>query len=352
MPGAFPDAPALHAGSDLDRLRRAAGDLLELGGWGPVSRPFEAVSARPGAVLRRYGRDGSPVLIVPAPIKRPYIWDLSPEVSVVGRLLAAGFDVHLLAWTERREAGLADYAWRLIDAAVDDVAAATGRDAVILAGHSLGGTLAAVFASLRPERVRALLLVETPLRFGPAAGAFAPLVAAAPDAAVVARAAGDAVPGVLLDAFAIAAAPASFVVFPALDRLTSLADPAALATHLRVMRWALDEFPMPAGLFEDIVEHLYRRDRFWRGELQIDERTAALDALAETRLLIVVDPESRIVPPASAAPECRALRGSNSRVFARPAETGVGLQHLGALVGRKAHERLWPELVDLLRRLH
>jgi len=64
----------------------------------------------------------------------------------------------LLEWSDPgpREGGfgLADYADRFLLAALDVIAAETGCPVALLAGHSLGGTLAAIFASLRPERVR------------------------------------------------------------------------------------------------------------------------------------------------------------------------------------------------------
>jgi hypothetical protein len=83
-----------------------------------------------------------------------------------------------------------------------------------------------------------------------------------------------------------------------LDRLESLGEPEALQIHFRVERWALDEFPLPARLFEDVVEWLYREDRFIRGNLTIAGRIAAPEALAMP-LLSVVNPRSVIVPAES-----------------------------------------------------
>jgi polyhydroxyalkanoate synthase len=43
--------------------------------------------------------------------------------------------------------------------AVDAIAGDGGGERVLLAGHSLGGTLAAIFATLNPDRVRGLVLL-------------------------------------------------------------------------------------------------------------------------------------------------------------------------------------------------
>lgn len=82
----------------MDRARQARGKLLDRAGYGPQETPSSILHAEPGLNLRRYTperADGPPVLLVPAPIKRSYIWDLAPEVSVVRRWLARGYRVYL-----------------------------------------------------------------------------------------------------------------------------------------------------------------------------------------------------------------------------------------------------------------
>lgn len=53
--------------------------------------------------LREYAdvhAEGRPsVLIVPAPIKQPYIWDFAPSVSAVHHCLDHRFCVYLVQWT-------------------------------------------------------------------------------------------------------------------------------------------------------------------------------------------------------------------------------------------------------------
>ena len=76
----------------LDRVRRLQGAALDAVGLGPIETPYHIVHDDPGVRLRRYshaGARGPLVFIVPAPIKRPYIWDLAPGASVVGACLAA-----------------------------------------------------------------------------------------------------------------------------------------------------------------------------------------------------------------------------------------------------------------------
>jgi polyhydroxyalkanoate synthase subunit PhaC len=335
----------------IDALRRAAGAWLDVVGLGPVETPARRIGAGPAHEVLAYGAAGQRddprvVLLVPAPIKQAYIWDLAPQVSVVRRCRNRGFRVYLLRWLEPREAtpGLGYYASEAFEDALRTIEAETGEPRAVLAGHSLGGTLAAIFAALRPERVRALVLLEAPLAFGPAgSGAFAPLLASAPPARAITEALGR-VPGSFLDIVSVTAAPVAFVVERWLDRLRSASDPEALVIHQRVERWALDEMPMSRQLFEDVVETLYREDRFMRGSLAVAGRPATPDRVSAP-LLAVVDPRSRVVPPESTLPFLDAAAG-DATVLYYDGERGVSLQHVGVLVGRAAHARLWPRILD------
>ena len=83
-------------------------------------------------------------------------------------------------------------------------------------------------------------------------------------------------------------------------------------THLRVVRWTLDELPLPRRLFDEVVEWLYREDRFLRGTLRVAGRTAA-PGRVEVPLLSVVDPRCRLVPPRAVLPFHAAGRSAEKR---------------------------------------
>jgi polyhydroxyalkanoate synthase subunit PhaC len=335
-----------------DAARRQRGEWIERLGFSARRTPSRVLWSGPRARLLGYGHvdgaAGAALLIVPAPIKRAYIWDLAPEVSVVRRCLDAGLRVHLLEWTEPSDSdarlGLDDHVERVIAPALDAVLAATGERQAVLTGHSLGGTLAAIAAALHPDRVAGLALIETPLRFGAETGALGPLVAAAPDTALAAL--GRAcVPGSFLSLSAMSAVPDAFLAEPWLDWLASAGHRAA-AVHLRVRRWTSDELAMPGALLVDIVEALYRDDRFAGASLTIDGRLASPRPLAEIPLLAVVQPQSRVVPPKSALGLFANLPMRELRVLNYDGEVGVALQHVGPLAGPASHRDLWPKVLD------
>lgn len=343
-----------------DALRRARGRMMDAAGLGPVETPHRVVAERPGLRLRAYGEAAAdragraPLLIVPAPIKRPYIWDLRPEASVVRRCLDAGLPVYLAEWTDpgpdTADFGLAEYAGRLLDDALDAIASDMGGGkkgkadgGAVLAGHSLGGTLAAIYAAQRPQRVRGLVLVESPLHFGADSGDASRMVARAPHARRV-RGAYGTVPGSFLTVVSVAGSPEQFVWSVMRDRLTSAGDPEARRTHAAVIRWTLDEFPMPGRLFEEVVEGLYREDRFFRGTLEVAGRTLGPRDLT-VPVLTVVNPDSTLIPPDSVLPFLAASGAAETRVLHYHGDRGVAVPHVGPLVGRSAHEELWPEIL-------
>jgi polyhydroxyalkanoate synthase len=341
------------------RVRRGWGGTLDAMGFGADQTPSEIVDRDERTQLRHYpGHTDStpPVLLVPAPINRAYIWDLEHDRSVVGLLARSGFDVHLLEWTdpgaENHNAGLNDHVDRRVGRAVEAVRSNTGQLPVLI-GHSLGGTLAALFSALHPDRLRGLALLEAPLHFADDAGAFASTLAAAPHARAVRAEFGN-IPGSFLSAVSSIADPVTFQLDRTVDLCTSLwqrsSQTHSFQTHMRVERWALDELAMPGQLFEDLIEKLYREDSFMRGDLALDgHRVGPHDVTSP--LLTVFSPASRVVPAPSALRFHDAAASTEKTLVEYRGDDGVALQHVGVLVGDNAHAQVWPEVVRWARQL-
>jgi polyhydroxyalkanoate synthase len=143
------------------------------------------------------------------------------------------------------------------------------------------------------------------------------------------------------------ASPSTFVWSRLMDATLSLTDPAATAVHARVERWALDEAPLPGRLVQEIVDWLYREDRFCRGTLAVCGREVGPSGL-RLPTLMVLNTADEIAPPGSVSRFAQAMPGA-ARVLDYPGETGVGLQHLAILVGRRAYAHVWLEIVSWIK---
>ncbi len=155
-------------------------------------------------------------------------------------------------------------------------------------------------------------------------------------------------PGSLLSQMSALASPETFVWSRMMDAILSLADPHALDIHARVERWALDEAALPGRLVHQIVEWLYRDNRFCRGALPVRGMLVGPADVAAP-VLTVVNAADEVAPAASVDPFVAAVAATDVSRIDYAGETGVGLQHLGALIGRDAHARVWPQIGRWLR---
>ena len=327
-----------------DEIRRWQGEMIGAFGFEPQECPYHIAATGPFWRLRAYGgpKTGPALLIVSAPIKRPYIWDLSPSTSAVRYCLDWGLRVYLLEWIEdRAKGGLADYAGRAIGDAVAAVARDSDVTKPILIGHSLGGTFAAIYAALEPETIRGLVLLAAPLCFEPGTSEFRDHIVALAPASLGET---EVVPGSVLSQISTLASPKIFVWDRIMDGAVSLADPRMAEIHARVERWTFDEFSLPGRLVQDVLQALYRENRFCKGTLALDNRTLA-PACVSVPTLAVVSRADGLAPEDSVRPFIEAMPAGNGRIILHDGESGVGLQHVAILAGPQIFARVWPQIM-------
>ncbi len=335
-----------------DLVRRLQGDAIGWFGLNPSETDYAISASGRFWRLRDYGgqRDAPSLLIVAAPIKRPYIWDLTPKASTIRYCLDEGLHVYMTEWLPASigagNDGLVEYMTAVSNCA-DKISRENPNSALFVTGHSLGGTLAAIFCTLTPTPIRGLVLLGAPLCFGPRMGHFRDaliqLVPSRIDAV-------EPYPGSLLSYASAVASPGTFIRARLKDALFSISDIYALDIHARVERWALDEIPLPGKLVHQIIDWLYRDNLFCLGKLniggiQVGPHNCSLPMLA------AINTSDDVAPIDSVEPFIRSMHISNASVIKYSGETGVCLQHLSFLIGRKARVQLWPNIISWMNQL-
>ena len=333
-------------------MRRIQAASLTAFGFGPNEAAYDVIASGPLWRLRRYrGADSGPtVLLVPAPIKNPYIWDLAPATSAVRRCLQEGFRVYLLEWRPPdagdEAQGLAAYAEEAISGAMAALPQAADAPKPVLIGHSLGGTLAAIHASLHSDRVAGLILLSAPLCFGQGSSGFSDVLStiASPWLAD-----SDIIPGSLLTQLSAAASPATFLWSRIMDAAATAGKSGAADLRMRIEHWSLDEVPLSGHLAREVLLQLYVENRLCSGTLAINGRRID-PACLSLPILAVTNTADAVAPPGSVRPFFDAMPEADTRLIEYAGEAGIVLQHLGVLVGPKAFARLWPEIIAWIKK--
>jgi polyhydroxyalkanoate synthase subunit PhaC len=332
-----------------DILRRAQGDVVGAFGLDPQESPHQIIMSRVHWRLRDYGGDdrSRSMLIIAAPIKRPYIWDLAPSISAIRFCLHQGLHVQLLEWLPASPSagnyGLDDYVLAISEAVTTIATAAQGAKPFLI-GHSLGGTLAAIYGAFLPESIRGLVLLGTPLCFEPSENQFRDALVTLVPREISDS---DSFPGSLLSHASALASPRAFIWSRLVDAAMSITDPLAMEIHARVERWALDEVPLPGKLVHQIIDWLYRENRFCRGALRVSQKVVGPSSLSVPTLALV-NTSDDVAPLNTLKPFADAMT-TDVRTIEYPGELGVCLQHLGILVGRQARAHVWPEIISWLK---
>ena len=367
-------------GPETIRMRKYATGthvLLEEIGVETGVTPREVVWSKNKVKLYRYryadgGANGRrrpvPVLMIYGFVLKPYILDLVPGNSLVEYLVEEGFDVYLLDFgiSGAEDAGLSleDFVLDYIHGAVQKVLETSGAGKISLFGHSQGGTLCAVYASLFPNGpLKNLVLLSTPTEFAPrnpgplglwtlASRNGAPFF----NPAMVPRFTGnlptDLASRLINSATSLQATAMSMAARP-FGRGLSVYDPAlrevqeraerdvSVRSWLAVSKWVDDAAPFPGEAFRRWVGNFYQRDKLVKGKIKL--RGSRVD-LSDIRcaVLNISGKWDYVVPPSQSEATTTLARSSDKEYVS------LNTGHVGMLVGPGAGGGLRPRVREWL----
>lgn len=330
------------------RLESGARALPDLGPLDVGATPKSAVARAERATLYRFEHKPTasvrvPVLIVYALVNRPYITDLEPRRSMVRRLLDAGLDVYLVDWGyptgEDRHLTLDDYINRYLDGFVDRILSAHGIGGVNLLGICQGGTFSVCYAALRPEKVRNLITMVTPVDFHTPDNLLSKWVRNI-DVDLMVDTLGN-IPGSLLNWLFASLKPARNGGGKMLEMIDSIDDHDRLKTFLRMEKWIHDSPDQAGEAFREFVKSFFQNNSLVEGDLNVGGLAVRLDRVTMP-VLNVYATLDHIVPPAAS----RALE--KHVASADYSEFRFEGGHIGIYVSRQAQTVVAPKIARWL----
>ena len=284
----------------------------------------------------------TPLLIVGSLINRHYILDLLPKISIVRQFQEQGFDVYATDWwppmSFDKDMTLNNYAHEYVENAIEKIQEITGEKKISLFGYCWGGIFSLIYAALHPENVKNLILHATPIDLEESPTVIE-IWTKNLNADKLVDAFGN-IPGTFLNiAFfmrnpieAILKYPRFFSKFRSWDEITQFA---AIET------WLYDSKPIIGHVFSKIVDDIYKKNLLIKNQMKVGGHLVDLKKITMPMLNIVGENDD-LVPPQSSKSITTKVASSDSKLIEFP--TG----HVGLCVSSKAHEKLWPEVVQWL----
>ncbi|MEW5727537.1 MAG: alpha/beta fold hydrolase [Pseudomonadota bacterium] len=291
----------------------------------------------------RQGRGGLPVLVVPSLVNRAYILDLTARRSLMRDLAGRGLAPFLVDWDApgewERSFTLTDYIAGRLSAALDAVAAETGRAPAVV-GYCMGGNLALALSLLHPRKVAALALMATPWDFHAGREAHGMLMRAMAEPLGRMIDAAGAVPVDMLNAMFASLDPGlaarKFAAFARLARRSARA-----RDFVALEDWANDGVPLAGPVARECLFGWYGANDPARDAWRVAGRVIAPEAVGIPAIALVPE-RDRIVPPDSALPLARRIPGCRLMTV-----TGG---HVGMLLSARARTDVYAPLAKWLVR--
>jgi polyhydroxyalkanoate synthase len=284
----------------------------------------------------------TPVLIVYALIKRPYILDLQSGKSVIENLLKQGYEVYLIDWLPPDKAdtqlGFDGYVNEEIANAVRAVQINESVEQVNLIGYCFGALLALLYTASHPENIKNLVTLTIPFDMSVRELPIYNLVDSMTEVTVdlITKLYGNC-PAWMVNANFLSMAP----LHHALDKYVGLYRNAERDGYAEMFelfeRWMMSDVPLAGRTFRQLVVDLFKNNALVKGEFRLGDQVVDLRRITCPLLNVVADKDDVVHPDSSLGlPGYVASADKHNLTF----PTG----HLGAVVSAGAMTKLWPQI--------
>jgi polyhydroxyalkanoate synthase len=315
--------------------------------------PKEVVWALNKAKLYRYipvvppeQRHKLPLLLVFAIMNRPHVLDLRPGHSFVSYMLKRGYDVFLLDWgapgPEDAKLQFDDYTLDYLPRVARKVRSLTGAEEYSMLGWCLGALICTMYAALRPEGLRNLVLLTAPLDFtDKTAGGFIRWTSSQSfNADRLVETFGN-VPGEMIDYGAKALKPVENFIGSYLNLWDNIENPKVVEAWHAMNTWVRDIIPMAGGAYRQLINEFYKENRLMEGTLTLRGERVDLSKLTANVLNVIAEAD-HITPPCQSEGVMGKIGSRDREVFR------VRGGHIGIMAGSGAEKSTWPHIEQWL----
>ncbi|HSA97572.1 MAG TPA: class III poly(R)-hydroxyalkanoic acid synthase subunit PhaC [Candidatus Nitrosotenuis sp.] len=285
-----------------------------------------------------------PLVISYAVINRYHILDIQSKKSWVRKLLEEGIDVYMIDWGAptniNKYLDFDDYVNSYMDNCIDFVRKESSVDSVSLQGYCTGGTLATIYASLHPNKVKNLI-------------ATAPVIDGWKDTTVVSNVTKHIDVDKIVDT--IGNMPPEFMYYcfsilkpfeQGLEKyyrfFKNINDKDFVDNFLRVEKWLNDTPPIPGELFRQWIKDVYQENLLIQNKMFVGGKQIDLKKITMP-LFIQIAVGDHLVSPECSMPLYYAVGSTDKIVRIYP--TG----HVGMIASSFSQKKVLPEMCEWLK---
>ena len=285
-----------------------------------------------------------PLVISYAIINRYHILDIQQKKSWVRKLLEEGIDVYMIDWGSPtnidKYLDFDDYVNTYMENCIDFVRKESNVDSVSLQGYCTGGTLATVYASLHPEKIKNLV-------------ATAPVIDGWKDTTVVSNVTKHINVDKIVDT--IGNMPPEFMYYcfsilkpfeQGLEKyykfFKNIHDKEFVDIFLRVEKWLNDTPAIPGELFRQWIKDVYQENLLVQNKMFVGGKQIDLKKITMP-LFIQIAVGDHLVSPECSMPLYYAVGSEDKSVKIYP--TG----HVGMIASAFSQKKVLPEMIEWLK---
>lgn len=285
-----------------------------------------------------------PVLIVYALMNKQYIMDIQQNKSFVKKLLELGLDLYIVDWgyatPEDRYNTMEDYVEGYMGAAVDFILRSINQPQINLLGKCQGGTFAAMYASLHPEKIKNLVTIAAPFDFDVEDGL---LFKWAKYMNIDSLVDGyGMIPGDFLNISFIMLNPYNLAVDKYINMVDNLDDPESLGEFLRMEKWLFDSPAQAGENYRTWMKDLWQENKLIKNEFYLGDQKINLKNITMPLLNIYGDKDN-LIPASASMPLNQAVGSKDQQSISYP----VG--HAGIVASNRSQREIAPKVAEWLK---